>query len=113
MIVGRYTDLNNGRYYAYVKEGLDPRYSINVFEAFKEYFKIGALGGNDYTTFNDSSELSAFLRYKEPEMRDTAKQNLINELVKKELKVTKPIENAVKKLTNSTHNKNLKIIYFY
>lgn len=70
------------------RELLEPT-CINLANAFEKVFKIGLVGGNTYLNFDSAEEISKFLNYKEPVVRDTPKQRLLNDLLKINLVVPK------------------------
>lgn len=72
-------------YYNYLFDGT----CINMPKMFRKLFKVGLIGGNNYITFDTCENISKFLSYDEPVVRNTPKQNLVNELLKTTLKVPK------------------------
>ena len=63
--------------------------TVNLSKCFKEMFGLGLIGGNSYTNFEDTEHISKFLSYKEPVVRDTPRQRLVNELLEIKLNIPK------------------------
>lgn len=53
---------------------------VGLLECFKEFFKIGYVGANQYVTFDYAQDISCFMRTKKTKEKTGPKQKTINEL---------------------------------